>query len=401
MRRMILLLPFLLGADWPQWLGPTRDCRSPETIKPWGKDGLKTLWKQPVGAGHSSPIIVGGKVYLHTQDGKDEAECLRAFDAKSGEPLWKTSYKRGKFSSLFGNGPQATPAYHDGKVFTFGVTGLLTAFDAGKGGQVWQADTEKDLKAKRLYFGAACSPLVEDGKVVLSIGGKGTGVVAFDAAKGGVAWKSLDDGASYSSGIAVGKGEQRQLVFLTQDGVRGLSPKDGAKAWGYAFKDGLNEASVTPVASDGFLLASSIKGGAVGLAVDGKSATEKWKNKELTGYFSTPIILGKHAYLVTCKLSFLPESTLHCLDLETGKPTWSKAGAGTFHAAMLRTADDKLLLLSDFGELVLFQPDPKEYKELSRSRVTKVRSIWAHPALSGGRIYIRDDKELICLAAPE
>ena len=403
---LALLAGSLLAGDWPQWLGPTRDGRSPETIKPWGEAGLKTLWKQPVGPGHSSPIIVGGKVYLHAMVPGKEAEALHAFDAKTGKPLWTTEYPRAKFFSVFGNGPQATPAFAGGKVFTFGVTGLLTAFDAKKGGKLWQVDTEKKFDVKRLGFGSACSPLVDAGKVVVEVGGKdGAGIVAFGTAKGDVVWKSLDDGASYSSGIVAGKGDERQYVFLTKEGLRGLSPKDGKKLWGFALKDRLAEASVTPVVAGDMLLASTITVGTVGLAFDGKGVKEKWRNKALTGYFSTPIPIGKHVYLVTGEVPSItnpvPTSTLHCVELATGKAAWSKPGIGTFHAAMLRTGDDKLLLLSDSGDLILFQPDPKGLKELARSKVTKVRGIWAHPALSEGRVYLRDDKQLICLQMPE
>ena len=403
---LLLLAGPLLAADWPQWLGPTRDGRSPETIKPWGKAGPKTLWKQPVGPGHSSPIIVGGIAYLHAMVPGKQAEALHAFDAKTGKTLWTTEYPRAKFSSLFGDGPQATPAFAGGKVFAFGVTGLLTAFDAKKGGKLWQVDTEKDFKVKRLGFGSACSPLVDGGKVVVEVGGKeGAGVVAFGAAKGDVVWKSLDDGASYSSGIIAGKGDLRQYVFLTKEGLRGLSPKDGKKLWGYALKDRLAEASVTPVVAGDKLLASTITVGTIGLAFDGKGVKPQWRNKSLTGYFSTPIPIGKHVYLVTGQVPSLanpvPRSTLHCVDLATGKPTWSKPGIGAFHAAMLRTGDDKLLLLSDSGELMLFQPDPKEFKVLARAKVTKAGGIWAHPALSDGRVYLRDGKQILCLQMPE
>jgi outer membrane protein assembly factor BamB len=109
----------------------------------------------------------------------------------------------------------------------------------------------------------------------------------------------------------------------------------------------------------------------------------------------------KHVYVVTGELSRKPTSALHCVETETGKVLWTVEKVGKYHAAMLRTADDKLLLLSDLGDLVLFDPDPARFKELARSKVAKGEGIWAHPALVDGRVYFRDDKELICLQMPQ
>ena len=114
MRRLLLLtIPIIFLAqsraeDWPQFLGPRRDATSKEIIKPWTGD-LKVLWKAPVGEGHSSPVVANGLVFLHDKTpGKDE-ERLTVFDIDNGKALAETSYARGKFSSIFGVGPSATP----------------------------------------------------------------------------------------------------------------------------------------------------------------------------------------------------------------------------------------------------------------------------------------------------
>jgi outer membrane protein assembly factor BamB len=403
--RYVLLLALLVApataADWPQWLGPKRDGSSPEKLSPW-KGELKALWRAPVGDGHSSPVIANGKVYLHAKVKDKSAEELICFDAKTGKRLWATGYPRGFIINPFGTGPQATPTVAGGKVYTFGITGVLTCFDAESGSQVWQVDTAKEFKPPRLVFGSACSPLVDNGKVLLNIGAKGASVVAFSADKGEPLWKSLDDGPSYSSGIARGEGGDREYVFLTQLGLRGLAAGDGKKLWEFPLKDKANESSTTPVVAGDLLLASSINYGMIGLRLDKGEAKRVWQNPKLTCYFSTPIPVGKkHVYVVTGALSFRPTSSLHCVEVDTGKVLWTVEKIGKYHAAMLRTADDKLLLLSDLGDLVLFEPDPAKYKELARSKVVKGEGIWAHPALVDGRVYFRDDKELICLQMPE
>jgi outer membrane protein assembly factor BamB len=138
------------AADWPQWLGPRRDGSSTEKVAPWGSD-LKVLWKQPVGEGHSSPVVAGGKVYLFTKKRDNNDEVIQAFDAATGEPLWSKAYNRGPFKSLFGNGPRGTPAVAGGKIYTFGITGILSCLDANNGERLWQVDTLKEYDAKNLF----------------------------------------------------------------------------------------------------------------------------------------------------------------------------------------------------------------------------------------------------------
>ena len=132
---------------------------------------VKVLWHKPVGDGHSSPVVAGGKVFLHTKVADKDQEQISAYDAKTGEILWHTAYDRASFFSVFGVGPQATPAVADGRVYTYGVTGLLACFDAADGKEVWRIDALKELKAKNLFFGAACSPLVDGDKVYVAVGG--------------------------------------------------------------------------------------------------------------------------------------------------------------------------------------------------------------------------------------
>jgi outer membrane protein assembly factor BamB len=412
--RALLLIVLLsvpaLAADWPQWLGPRRDGTTTEKIKPF-KGKMEVVWKKAVGPGHSSPVIAGGKVFLHSRVKDKEEEAVTAYDAKTGKELWSTSYPRARFYSIFGTGPQATPAVAGGKVFGYGATGVLACFDAAKGDLVWKVDTWKTFEVTRdnkrwLAFGAACSPLVDGERVMVNVGGKGASVVAFSTAKGEVLWKSLDDKASYSSGIVLDQGGEKQYVFFTQQGLRGLAPKDGSKLWDFPLVDRLNESSITPVVAGNRLLASSITTGMVAIDLtkkEGKTkAGQAWRNKELTCYFSTPIPVGqKHVYVVTGKLGLTPTSTLHCVEIDSGKVLWSKEKVGRWHAAMLKTGDDKLLLLSDRGDLVLLDPNPAGYKQLARSELVKGDQIWAHPALADGKVYFRDDKHLFCLQLPE
>ncbi len=387
----------LSAADWPQFLGPNRDNTTSETVEPW-KGDLKPLWKMPVGESHSSPVVAGGIVYAFYQPKGKNADALAAFDAAKGELLWEKSYERPEFKPLFGNGPRSTPAVSGGSVFTLGGTGILACWNAKTGEIVWKVDTLKEFEAKNLFFGISTSPIVVDDKVIVMVGGKGAGVVAFEAKTGKTAWKATDDPASYSSPAYV----DGQLLFLTGSNLRALSAS-GDKLWEVPFKDKLNESSTTPIMADKLVVASSVTAGSIAERVtktDGKLSVEQaWKNEKLTCYFSTPVVVGKYLYMVNGAATLVNASiTLRCVELETGKVAWEQTGVGKYHAAIMRcgaAGKEQLLMLDDTGFLTLFEPNPKEYKPLVRTKVCG--KTWAHPALVDGKLYLRDDNDLMCI----
>ncbi len=306
---------------------------------------------------------------------------------------------------------RATPAVTGDKVYTYGISGQLTCFDAKTGEQAWQADVLKDAKAANLFFGASCSPLVDGNLVFLNAGGKGSSLVAYNKDDGKLAWHNLDDKASYSSPIALGTGAARQIVFLTAKGLEAVAPNDGKLLWQQPLVDKLFESSTTPVVAGDILFASSITFGGMGLRIQsgstGPKAEQAWVNPELTCYFSTPVAVGKeHLYLVTGTKPSLAgllsgakkqptKADLHCVEAATGKVLWTRSHVGTYHASLLRTGDDKLLLVEEAGDLVLLDPNPKEYRELARTKICG--KTWAHPAVANGRLYIRDDNDLVCV----
>jgi outer membrane protein assembly factor BamB len=398
---MLLVISVSRADDWPQWLGPHRNALSTETVSSWSEPPV-ALWRQPVGEGHSAPVVVGNIVILHTKVKDRDEEAITAFDFKTGRIVWTTSYRRTPFTSIFGNGPRATPTVVDGRVFAFGVTGILSCIDLATGKLLWQIDTLKKYQAPNLFFGVSCSPLVEGNKVLVNVGGRDASIVAFATLDGKPLWHNLDDGASYSSPIALGNGAARQIIFLTKQGLVSVEPQSGKVFWKYPLLDWLSESSSTPVRAGDFLLASSITFGMVGFRLQdpGKppAAKEVWKNPDLTCYFSTPVPIGAdHVFAVTGTKppSSFVQANLRCIEAGTGKVLWEKPKVGQYHASLVRTANDKVLMLEDSGSLVLLEADPKQYHELSRAKICG--DTWAHPALSQSRLLVRDRHELICL----
>ena len=387
------------AADWPQFLGPTRDGVSAETVAPWTAPP-KVLWRQPLGEAHSSPVVAGGVVYAFFKPAGKNEDALAAFKADTGDKLWQKSYARAAFTPLFGVGPRGTPAVDGGRVYTLGNTGVLACWDAKTGEVAWKVDTLADFGAKNLFFGVSTSPIVVGDTVVVMVGGPEAGVVGFEKLTGKVSWKATGDPASYA-GPTLLTTEPKQLVTLTGTHVRSLSP-EGKLLWSFPFKDGLNESSTTPVRVGDLVVASSVTAGSVAFKLPAADAdpaatpTRVWKNPALTCYFSTPVPVGADLYMINGQASLVNASiTLRCVDSLTGKPRWELPKVGKYHAALLRTADNKLLMLDDLGNLKLIQPDPAGYKELATAKVCG--ETWAHPALSGGVAYVRDDKELIAI----
>jgi len=385
----------LSASDWPQFLGPNRDNTSSDTVAAW-KGELKAAWSVPVGDAHSSPVVAGGVVYAFYQPKGRNADALAAHDAKTGKQLWEKSYERPEFKPPFGNGPRSTPAVSAGKVYTFGGTGILARWDAKTGEVEWKVDTLTEFKAPNLNFGVSASPLVKAGKVFVNVGGKGAGLVAFEAATGKTAWKSGDDAASYASPIWVEAGGKAQVVFLTAAGLVGVDPESGKEFWRTPFKDLLQESATTPLAADGLVVGSSVTLGSIALKLGDKEATQAWKSGQLNCYFSTPVLAAKdHLFMLNGKLSISPSITLRCVELATGKVKWEKANVGKYHAAIVRTGDGKLLMLDDGGDLTLFEADTKAFKPLAKAKVCG--PTWAHPALADGQLYLRDEKNLLCV----
>ena len=390
----------LFAADWPQFLGANRDSTSSEKVPAW-KEKPKEVWSKAVGEAHSSPVVAKGVVYAFYKPAKKDADALAAFDAKSGELLWEQSYDRAKFQPLFGEGPRGTPTVDGDRVYTLGNTGVLACWDIAKKGEVvWKVDTLKDFKAKNLVFGASTSPTVVGAHVVIMVGGKGAGIVGFDKATGKIAWQMTEDTPSYASPIAVGTGDKTELVFLTNSHIRSLTASDGKELWKFPFVDKLLESSTTPVKVGDLYVAGSVMSGSVGISIVDNVPKQVWKNDKLTCYFSTPVAVGEYLYMVNGKATLQNAAiTLRCVEAKTGKIVWEKGNVGKYHAALVKTGDGKLLFLDDGGNLMLLEPNEKEYQELARAKVCG--ETWAHPALSDGKLYLRDDKKLICLQVGE
>jgi outer membrane protein assembly factor BamB len=241
-------------------------------------------------------------------------------------------------------------------------------------------------------------------RVLVSVGGTGTCLVAFDTETGAVQWKGFDEPASTASPILFTGGKKRgalpDVVFMTTLRLLAVNPLDGTLNWEYPLSFRPAGASATPIVQGDRIVTTTISNGAVTVRLgrDGeKPAGDRvWQNKDLTGYFSTGVAVGDDlVYLITNVTQPLPTATLRCIDGKTGKERWNKADVGFFHAGLLRTGNNRLLMLDDAGRLKLLEASPKEYRELASATVCG--GTFVNPALADGLLYVRDGKQLICL----
>lgn len=387
---------FLLGADWPQWMGPNRNggVSEKESIPVWDKDGPKKLWSVGVGSGWSSPVVVGNRVYLHHRE-RDE-EVLTALDATSGKEVFNVRQKtRYRDDFNFDDGPRATPCVHGKTIYTLGADGDLTAREVETGRQVWSRNVNTDYKVQKGFFGVATSPVVVEDRLLVNVGGKGAGVVAFDLATGKELWKVSDDGVSYSSPVLAKIDEESLVVFFTRQGLLAVTPKKGAVRYQFEWRPRINASvnAANPIVSGNrIFLSTSYSRGAVLLEAAKGELKEVWSGDDaLSCHFNTPVLTASHLYGVDGRQE--GGASLRCVEFGTGKVRWSEKGFG---CAALLVFDRQLLALTERGELVLFEQNAKVYQELARAEVLE-SPCRASPAYSDGKLFARDGKRLVCL----
>lgn len=387
-------------SDWPQFLGPDRNGISSETglIAEWPAGGLPELWRVPGGVGMSGMVINERcLVTLWQTEGEQKAVAL---DPASGKKLWETVLAP-EYRNAMGDGPRATPVLVEGKVVVYTGEGILVALDETSGSILWQRDLPRELEIAVADYGMACSPLVHDGKVMVSVGSPGATMACVNLADGKLLWKSGDDPAGYSSPAILQAGGREQLVVHSGGAVLGLDPLQGTTLWRYPFETDYFCNIATPLAIDGKVFISSGENHGSALlelepAGEGFTVREVWTDFGPRSHFrnewQTAILFEDHLYGLDNQGSAGPITSLVCLRAADGKEVWRENRFGKSNPVF---ADGMLLFSSWEGELIAVKATPAGYEEIGRQKVTGATR--QAPALSRGRIFLRDDREIVCL----
>ncbi|HEX2477208.1 MAG TPA: PQQ-binding-like beta-propeller repeat protein, partial [Lacipirellulaceae bacterium] len=222
------------AATWTDFRGPNRDGRYAATpIRTnWPREGLPRLWKQPVGGGYASFVVADGRAFTIEQ--RRNQEVVAAYDVRTGREVWTNGWNANFQESMGGDGPRATPTYHEGRIYALGAEGELRALDAGKGSLIWRKNILTDNNAGNLQWGMSAAPLIVDDKVIVLPGGRsGKSIAAYNKDTGAPVWKSLNDQQSYTSPMLVTLAGRRQIVLISAPRALGVAVEGGSLLWQY------------------------------------------------------------------------------------------------------------------------------------------------------------------------
>jgi outer membrane protein assembly factor BamB len=384
-----------VAADWPQFLGPKRDGSSPETglLTTWPKEGPKVLWKVEGGDGYSSIAVAGGKAYTLVQRGGDE--LVVALNVADGKEVW--SHRSGPgYKNQYGDGPRSTPTIEGNRVYVQSASGPLLCLDAATGKPVWEVDLLKEFKTQNITWGLSASPLIEDNLVLVLPGAEG-GAAAVNKDTGKLAWRTGKDKAAYASPVMVGSGDGRQALFFTAAGLLAVEPKTGQELWRVPWLTEYDVNIATPLVVGNRFFVSS--GEAVGCALfqlKGGKPASVWESKGarsvMINYWANSVVQDKHLYGFDGEYNV--PSSLRCVDLETGKPAWSRDRLGF---ANLVLADGHLWITTSKGDLVLAEATPTEYREKGRVKLLEGSRYATVPCIADKKLFVRDRKHIFCL----
>lgn len=363
------------------------------------------VWRAPLGDGFASPVVAQGRLFY--LDNQDAQEVAHATDAATGKELWKaavfSSHKDG-----FGIGPRCTPLIDGDRLYVQSAKGEFQCLNAGDGKLLWKTNFVDDLGA--IYIGekgkaagasrhgASGSPIIDGENILVQVGSaNGASIVAFNKLTGAIVWKSQNDQTAYAAPILAELAGTRQFIAFTAEALIGLDPRDGKLLWRQPLSTSLGRHVTTPVVVGDLVIVASHTLGMVATKISAAAgtftATEAWTNKKAAMNFASPVAVGTHLYGVG------PSKNLLCVDSATGEIAWEKNGliqtsADKAEAAFL-IMDKNVAMLTDGGLFVLFAADPQAYREAGRAQLCGTN--WCNPAYADGKLYLRDQRELLAV----
>jgi outer membrane protein assembly factor BamB len=381
------------AADWPAWRGPDRNGITPETqwTSTWPTEGPTKAWTAKVGVGFSSMVVAEGRLFtLGWADGKDTVTCL---DAATGKPVWTHAYDEKLGDKMYEGGPNATPLVSGQRVFTISKTGHAFAFNAATGKVEWETELKQKIGAALSDWGVSGSPVLADPQtLLLSYGPGGT---ALNAATGEVLWQSgTKKDMTYAAPVLTRLGEKPAAFFFMSEELVAVDPTNGQRLWTSKFGQGFRTHCSDPVVfGDRVFISSGDDGGEL-LKVSAQSAERVWKNRNLSTFTGSAVLIQGQLYGHETAKYKGAEQELRCVDFETGEIRWGQKGFGQ---GSIIAAGDRLIVLSDQGELSVVKATPDRFELLARTQAVGGKC-WTTPILAQGRIYVRNSKgELVCL----
>ena len=400
--RFLLLLPMLCSSlmaaeSWDQWRGPHRDGRISGAKWPGGLDEarLKKRWQLALGPSYSGPVMNAERVFI-TETVDKKREQVTALRRSDGSVVWKRDWEGAMSVPFFarsnGDWIRATPALDGDTLYVAGMRDVLVALNSTDGSERWRLDFVKRFGADLPTFGFVSSPLIDGDSVYVQAGG---GVARLRKADGQVVWHGARDGggmmgSAFGSPVILTLAGKRQLVVQARTRLFGVALEDGAELWSLPVESFRGMNILTPTFAGKDRLFTAAYGGKT-LGIDIRSenggfrAVPAWEFKA-QGYMTSPIIHEGHAYLQ------LRSQRALCIELATGAEKWTTGESFGKYWSMVAQGD-RILALDERGELILFKATPEKFDVLSRRKVAE-SDAWAHLAVDGSELYIRELKAL-------
>ena len=386
--------------EWPQWRGPSRDGLVAASVVPtsW-PNAVRRGWTFEIGEGYSSPVVGGGRVFVHSR--RDPEEIVTAIVLASGKVAWQQKYtsefKKNQYATQMAKGPNSTPLLIGSRLITLGVTGILTAWNVADGTVAWRQDYSSSIDTSKLFCGTAMSPMIEGGSLIVHVGSDvhGGRVLALDPATGKQRWESKGLGPGYASPVAVTIDGVRQIITMTNGSIIGINAGDGTPLWSIPFPDEWHENIATPIWTGDALIVSGVRQGTHAYAIARAAGTWQpkltWKNADVTMYTSSPVFGDGVIYGMSTKR----RGQFVALDAATGTVKWSTQGRDGNHASILQTSQH-LLLLTDGGVMTVARRTPDAFKEEKRYELG-TGPTWTLPVLLPDGVLVRDANSVVRL----
>ena len=407
---LILLSFFLLTADlhvqaqqWPQYRGPHATGKIDNAKLDLASGKLKVHWKVEAPLGFSSLSIANGKAV--TIFGRDSKEVCVALDANSGREIWAAPLGSTKYDGGGGNagaqgnkggdGPRSTPAISGERVYVYDAHLNLSCLNLADGSLIWRRNVEQEYGGQNIKWNNATSPLIDKDSVYVAGGGDGQSFLAFDQRSGELKWKSGTETLTHASPAFATQQGKKLIVFFVQYGLVAVDAANGDEVWRTKFPFDVSSAA-SPIINGSLVYCSAGYGVGAGMydVTEGKNIKQVWrKPNRLMNHWSSPVLHDGHLYGLY-RFKKYGTAPLQCVEFATGEIKWSERGFGQGNCIIV---DDKVVVLTDFGDLVIVDANAEQYSELWRGKVLDGKC-WSTPAFADGKIFVRSTREAVCVS---
>ncbi len=397
-------------AEWGQFRGPNNNgTTTASKVADWKSAKIKTLWKTETPKGFSSFAVAGGKAFtiITGESEGNTGEVLVALDVRTGKETWNkpltviNKYDGGGDSGANdnkgGDGPRSTPVVNGDKVYAIDANLGVFCFEAATGKPVWNHNVMKENAGVQIKWQNAASPVIDGSILMMCGGGEGEALLGLNKDTGKVVWKGENDKMTHATPVIADIHGIHQAIFFTQVGLVAVNPADGKVIWRAPFPFKVSTAA-SPVVYEDVVYCSAgygVGAGAFKISKNGGelSAEQLWRREnECFNHWSTPVVKDGYLYGMFSFKEY-GAGPLACVDIKTGKDLWKEGGFGPGQVIL---AGDKVIALSDKGEVVVAEANPEKYIELKRDDVLDGK-VWSYPVLAYDRLFARSTTEGVCL----